>query len=347
MKKTLVLLFTVFNFVIKAQDFQLKDRHLLTYYELISQAENKIIVNDFTDAGNLYKQAFKEFKYPHAKDLQNSMKVALKVNDFKTAYGDYQSLKCLGKEFSKEYIAENFKNPEKYKVKLCKNKINLQLKKKLDSLFEIDQYYRKLSGGNYQAYKNELTKSDSVASTHLLKLIQTEGFPNEYNIGLKMNSNVYYHDFYYIIWHQLASNLYSSQKVNFSNEINKALNLGKIRPDIAGQLLDLNNNTNNYSYFKIFQFIANDGKADCCYTGRDFLAENRTERSVRKISEVNTSRKLIGLSTTEEEVRKNIFFLHNKDYVLSNIAIEGFNFQDPKEAEKLKKLMIKLNDTSY
>lgn len=347
MRQILISLFFIFSFYAKSQNYILRDSTLIKYYNLTNEAENKIIINDLVSANILYQEAFKEFKYPHAKDLQNSMKVALKVKDMEKAYDYYQSLKCLGKNFNNDFFIENFKNPEKYKIKSCENTIDLKYKKTLDSLCEIDQYYRKLSNGNYQAYKKELTKGDSIASTNLLKLIQKKGFPNEYNIGLGSADDMFYQKFYYIIWHQLATNLYSSQKVNFSNEIITTLNKGKIRPDIAGHLLDLNNGTNDYSYFKIYQFISNDGKFDCCYVGKDFLPENRTERSLKKIPEVNAKRKQLGLSTTEEEIRKNIFRLNNKDYILSNIALEGWNFKDPKDIETFKKLMIKLDDTAH
>jgi hypothetical protein len=275
------------------------------------------------------------------------MMVALKTKDLKTAYIHYQTLKCLGKKFESDFVANNLKNTENYEIINCQNIIDLKYKKSLDSLVKIDQYYRKLSGGNYKAYKKELTKSDSITSNNLLKLIQKKGFPNEYNIGLEMKSGVYFHDFYLIIWHQLATNLYSPQQVNFSNEIVKALNNGKIRPDIAGFLLDLNNNTYNYSYFKIYQFVTNDGKNDCCYISEAILPEKRAAGVDIKIKEVNRKRELIGLSTTEEEVRKSIFVLHNKDYVFSNNVIEGWNFNNDSDANFMKKNLIKLDDTAH
>lgn len=347
MKSILVFLFVVVTFTIKAQDYKVKNHNLIKYYKLINAAENKIITNDLASANNLYKEAFKEFNYPHAKDLQNSMYVALRLKDWENAYYNYQSLKCLGKEFSVDFLSKILINIERFKIKPCENKIDLQYKKNLDSLFEIDQYYRKLSGGNYQAYKKELTRSDSIASTKLLKLIQKKGFPNEYNIGLMAADNMFYQKFYYIIWHQLANNHYSSQKVNFSKEIIKALNDGKIRPDIAGQLFDLNNGTKDYSFFKIYQFTVNNEKTDCCYISEAILPERRAAEVNVKIKEINRKRELIGLPTTEEEASKNIFFLNNKDYILSNIAIEGFNFRDSKEVEKFKKYLIKINDTIH
>ncbi|CAI8772197.1 hypothetical protein [Chryseobacterium sp. IT-36CA2] len=347
MRSTLILLFAIISLTISAQDFELKNQYLIKYYELVNEAENKIISNDLADANNLYKQAFKEFKYPHAKDLQNSMNVALRVKDFENAYYDYHSLKCLGKVFDDSFLSENFKNSEEYKIKPCENKTDLQYKKTLDSLYELDQYYRKLSGGNYEAYKKELTKSDSIASTNLLKLIEKKGFPNEYNIGLTSADNMFYQKFYYIIWHQLANNHYSSQKVNFSKEILRALNEGKIRPDIAGQLFDLNNGTKDYSFFKIYQFKVNNEKTDCCYISEAILPEKRASEVNTKIKEINRKRELIGLTSTEEEVKKNIFFLSNKDYVFTSINIEGFQFKNNNDAELFKKYLIKLDDTNH
>ncbi|MGH1516421.1 hypothetical protein [Chryseobacterium sp. JK1] len=347
MKKIFLFLLIVGNLTANAQDFELTNRHLVKYYELINKAEEKIIHIDLASANNLYKEAFKEFQYPHAKDLQNSMNVALKIKDLDEAFSNYQSLKCLGKDVNDDFFSENFKNDKKYKIKPCVNNIDLSYKKSLDSLYEIDQYYRKLSGGNYEAYKNELTKSDSITSTKLISLIQKKGFPNEYNIGLTSADNMFYQKFYYIIWHQLANNHYSSQKVNFSKEILIALNEGKIRPDIAGHLFDLNNGTQNYSFFKVYQLILSKEKLDCCYISEAILPEKRTAEVGVKINEINRKRKLIGLSTTEEEVHKNIFFLSDKKYLFSNIAMEGFQFNNNKDAERFKKYLIRLDDITH
>ncbi|MDR6457534.1 hypothetical protein J2786_000627 [Chryseobacterium vietnamense] len=346
MKNILVFLFIIINFLAHAQDYELINQDLIKYYELTNGAENKIITNDLSVANKLYKEAFQKLKYPHAKDLQNSMNIAIKIGDFQTAYHYYQSLKCLGKEFENDFAADNFKNLDLYKVKPCENKIDLQYKKSLDSLYEIDQYYRKLSGGNYGAYKKELTKSDSTASVQLLKLIQKKGFPNEYNIGLNSANKMFYQKFYYIIWHQLATNLYSSQKVNFSNEIVKALNNGKVTPDVAGQLFDLNNGTKNYSFFKIYQFVKGE-KTDCCYISEAILPEKRAAEVNTKIKEINRKRKLIGLTSTEEEIQKSIFFLNNKDYVFTSITIEGFQFKNNNDAESFKKYLLKLDDINH
>lgn len=345
--KQLIFVFSLLSFFFKAQNFELKNNNLIKYYEIINQAEKNIINNSLDSANQKYKQAFVIFKEPHAKDLNNSMKVALKVKDDEAAYNNYISLKCLGQNFSNDFLKENLINPEKYKVIPCQNKIDLKYRKTLDSLVEIDQYYRKLSKGDYLSYKKQLTKADSITSVNLLKLIKQKGFPNEYNIGLESANIVFFQKFYYIIWHQLSSNLYSPQRVNFSNELIVALNEGKIRPDITGFLLDLNNNTHDYSYFKINQFLTNDGKYDCCYVSKFLLPENRSDKVRCDIERINEKRKQIGLSTTESEVKKNIFLLRNKEYVFLSSTIEGWNFKNDNDVDYFKKGLIKLDDTTY
>ena len=92
-----------------AQNYELKDKTLIKYYKLINEAEKKIINDSLIEADKLYVEAFKVFKYPHAKDLFNSMKVALKTNNMPLAFNNYQTLKCLGKNFDEFFFNENLK----------------------------------------------------------------------------------------------------------------------------------------------------------------------------------------------------------------------------------------------
>ncbi|KFF14447.1 hypothetical protein IW15_03165 [Chryseobacterium soli] len=347
MKQILIGLALIFSFHSNAQTIELKNEKLIAYYEFVNNAEKDILENKLLDANALYAKAFKKFKKPHAKDLYNSMVVSLKVKDSDNAYQQYSSLKCLDYKFKDNFQSENFPNNKKYGEIKCKNKLDYSYKKSLDSLFILDQYYRKLSGGNYTKYQNELTKNDSITSTKLLKLIQKKGFPNEYNIGLESKSKVFFHDFYFIIWHQLATNRYSPQRVNFSKEIVKALNDGKIRPDIAGFLLDLNNGTKDYSFFTIYQFIKNNGESDCCYISSFFTPEKRTDKIKKMVDYVNEKRKKIGLPSSEDELNKNIFLLKNKDYIFLSRTTEGLNFVDENEIERYKVNLIKLDDTPH
>jgi len=342
MKHIISFTFMLIFFSYHAQNYELKDKTLIKYYNLINEAEKKIINDSLIEADKLYAEAFKVFKYPHAKDLFNSMKVALKTNNMPLAFNNYQTLKCLGKNFDEIFFNENFKKNSYSKLLPCKNVIDYNYKKKLDSLYNIDQYYRNLSKGNYGIYKNELTRTDSITSNNLYKIIQEKGFPNEYNIGISSDNETFFHNFYFIIWHQLASNNISSQRVNFSIEINKALNSGKIRPDIAGFLLDLNNGTNDYSFFPIIMFVKNNGNTDCCYIAKSYFPENRNSIVNDKIQFINNKRKSLALPLVEDDVKKNIFYLDNKDYIFFSKTIEGYNFQSENDEEIIKKGLIKI-----
>lgn len=77
------------------------------------------------------------------------------------------------------------------------------------------------------------------------------------------------------------------------------------------------------------------------------FTRKRTEKADLIIKEINRKRKLVGLSTTEEEIHKSIFYLNNKDYVFSNNVISGYNFKNDSDVEIIKKNLIKLDDTTH
>lgn len=352
MKKYSLLLILIFTNFISAQDIELKNPKLIQYYNYINQAEINIIKDKLSKANNFYELAFKTFKFPQAKDLYNSLIVSLKLKKNKEAFNKFHKLECLNYTFKENFITKNFGNLKKIEKKDCNNIIDIDYKKKLDSLFEIDQYYRNISNRNYKKFQKEITKNDSIASKGLYELIQKKGFPNEYNIGLGTSNSLMYHKFYYIIWHQLATNLYSSQKVNFSDEISKALNNGKIRPDIAAQLIELNNGNLAFSsfHFKIFSFneiissLSNKEKEeiDCCYISKYSLKENRDQKFDKSIEEINIRRKKIGLGSLEEELKKNIYNIEKKEYIFSVSSVTSFNFDEENSKKNFKEPLIKI-----
>lgn len=356
----LIVLFLTVNCCAFCQTLELKNEKLIKYYELINKAENDIVNNNLTVANTLYKQAFISIKEPYAKDLYNSMQVALKINDINTAYTHYSSLKCLDYPFDKDFLKKHF-NGVSYKEKECSIKFDIDYKKILDSLHIIDQSNRNLAKGDYTNYQKEITKDDSITSINLLKLIQEKGFPNEYNIGISFKGDVSFQKFYLIIWHQLAENRYSSQQINFSEELNKALNQGKISPENAAFLYDLSNGTTKFSspHFEIMDFLTNNGslepfneqilnktnKTDCCYVHVWFFPKNRNDDGKELVTKINNNRKNIGMSDLDSELDKKIFLIKNEDYIFPRTARYGSAMEDIKSIEMLKKHFIKLNDS--
>lgn len=355
--KNLLLLFVCSCAYLSAQTIELKNKELISYYDLINKAEINIVDNNLVAANNMYNQAFKFLKEPQGKDLYNALQVALKIGDKSNAYSRYHILKCLGYPFETNYISEHFKDEKLPKIK-CSNVIDQPYRKTLDSLLSIDQEYRLLSKGDYKKYQKEITQNDSIASINLLKLIQKKGFPNEYNIGIEDKSDLVLQNFHFIIWHQLGTNKYSSQKVNFSEELNKALNVGKISPQSAAFLYDLNNGSANFSsmHFDILEFITPNGSkepfqdqvanktanSECCFVHEWFFPEKRSDVAIDTVTKLNKSRKQIGLSDLDSELVKLKFILNNKEYIFGNIGLKKSVMENLNQLEYLKKYLIKL-----
>ncbi|WP_062703252.1 hypothetical protein [Chryseobacterium indologenes] len=363
MKLLFTFLFLCIGSFTYSQSQELTNKKLILYYDIINKAENKIVSNNLDSALILYKKAFKTFDHPHAKDLYNSMQAALKIKDTDYALRQYRYLKCLDYPFEEQFLIQNFPDHKKSDDVRCTTTLNSSYKKTIDSLFTMDQYYRKLSGGNYAKYQKEITKNDSIVSVRLLKLIQQKGFPNEYDLGLQSAGKDFSHQFYLIIWHQSSNDKIKPQQVNFSNELIKALNQGKITPDNTAFLLDLSNSTNNYSsrHFDIIEFIKNEGdpdrphdkvtenlkKADCCYVHQWFYPKNRGEQGNILVNPINENRKKLGMSSLDDNLKKKVFTLRHKDFILPQAQIVGMNFQTEEDANKIKKFLLKLNDSHH
>ena len=355
--KKLLLLFVCSCAYLSAQTIELKNKELISYYDLINKAEIDIVNNNLPDANAMYTQAFNVLKEPQGKDIYNALQVALKIGDKGNAYSRYHILKCLRYPFDKNYISEHFKNEKLPKIQ-CSNVIDQPYRKTLDSLLSIDQKYRLLSNGNYKKYQKEITQNDSIASVSLLKLIQKKGFPNEYTIGIEDKSDLVLQNFHFIIWHQLATNNLSSQKVNFSEELNKALNVGKITPQCAAFLYDLNNGSDSFSsmHFNILEFLTPNGskepfhdqvqnktaKSECCFIHEWFFPEKRSEQGNAMVTKINESRRQIGLSDLDSELLKLKFTLSNNEYIFGNIGFKKEALENIKQVEYLKKHLIKL-----
>ncbi|MFC0428779.1 hypothetical protein [Chryseobacterium scophthalmum] len=354
--KSIFVTFFFLSGILSSQSIELRDKTLIKYYESIINAENNIVENNLSKANEFYNIAFATLNEPQTKDIFNSMQVSIKLKDFNDAFQKYNRLKCLGYSFNNDFREKTFKNYNN-KEKDCSKKIDIAYKKTLDSLYDIDQKYRNLSNGDYSKYKQEITISDSVTSLKLLDLFQKKGFPNEYDIGVNTNGDISFQKFYFIIWHQLATNRYSSQKVNFSEELDKALNKGKISPENAAFLFELTNNSNNFSsvHFDILEFFTNSGSTpmreqiinktavgDCCYVHVWFFPERRNEKAIQMVQKINENRKKIGLSDLDTELKKKVFYLKNKEYLFPRLGVMGKEINDLSKVEFLKKSLIKL-----
>ncbi len=346
-----LLFISVFS---NAQIFELKNQQLRKYYELINTAENKIIDGQYKKAFHFYKKAFKINKEPNAKDLYNSLKVAQKIDEKAFVKKQYHKLKCLKFKYLDELkVAENLKvNNAK-----CENTIDENYRKKLDSLVKIDQHCRKISKGDYDEYKREIGKSDSICPLNLLELIKEKGFPNEYNIGLASSNKSFFQGFYYVIWHQLKTQSTGKQQVDFYEEIIKALNQGKISPELSAFLFDLNTGINQFnSIMFIHQFVRSNGSStpiyeqvknktaifDCCYAYKMMFPKTRNETDKKRIQILDENRKKIGLYSIDDDIRKKFFYLKNREFMFPEARIQEHHFQKESDINLFKEDLQKI-----
>ncbi len=351
----LVILHSYFGF---SQVVEITNPDLIKYYEIINRAEISITNQDMKEASHLYREAFENNPQPLGKDLYNSMLVFLKIKNYPHAYKNYSKLKCLQFSFQKNFLENHFPIRFKNKKQRCQINLDYKLKKELDSLYVLDQKYRRLSKGDYAKVRTELTTTDSIASSNLASLIAEKGFPNEYDIGFGSAHAGFSQKFYVIILHQLANNIFSPQVINFSKQLNEALNQGKISPESASFLLDLNNGRNQFfsKHFAINGFVYSNGSnlsiwdqteqgisiRDCCYVTYGFYPEKRTEELHSLVKQLNENRKKIGLCTIDESIKKSEFSLKNKDFFISENTQENHSFDDEKDAHFLRDHMFKI-----
>ncbi|MDO5655562.1 MAG: hypothetical protein Q4G27_05420 [Flavobacteriaceae bacterium] len=345
---TLILLFLLFRMV-GSQSIELKDPNLIQYYQHIHQAEMAIVDNDLEKAHEHYEKAFGFFDEPHAKDLYNDMMVLIHSKKTDLAHEKYQRLNCMDYRFDKDFHNKHFGNQYNSRKTNCNFKIDLEYRMKLDSLHFLDQYYRLLSDGDYDKFAENIEKYDSIVSNELYKLFIKKGFPNEYNIGLSRSSTDFFNGFYIIIVHQLARNSLFPQQVDFSNEINNALNQGKLSPEFAGHLSDLVKGTENFNpiHFDIKEFAFEEEDFECCYVHEWFVPEKRGEKGNQFVEQINENRSKIGMSSIDDLLKKRLYNLRNTDYVFPYSGVVGSQSNDKKYIEFMKKHLIKINETNH
>lgn len=175
-KISILFLFANSNF------FTITDSTLFfNYHENINNAELLLYNNDLQGALESYTKAF-NFLTPTTQDLINASVVA-SLNKNKGYTEEWLSLafsrnlnikvatknKILTRFLGRKRIQEIYKNADR-------SRINIPLRKSIDSLIVIDQKNR--SG------KGDLDKRvDAQNAQFLLNLIKTDGFPTEERIG--------------------------------------------------------------------------------------------------------------------------------------------------------------------
>src|SRR5690606_33630928 len=138
-----------------------------------------------------------------------------------------------------------------------------------------------------------------------------------------------------------------------------ALNEGKISPEYAVFLLDLNNGKSQFfsKQFSINSFIFSNGSevpiydqvknrtavTDCCYVTDGFFPEKRHDTTKKRVLELNENRRKIGLGSIDDVLKKNVFSLNNKEFKFTEMSFDAHSFDKREDAKFLKDHMFKIN----
>jgi hypothetical protein len=327
------------------------------YYDLVNKAEISIVDSNYHIALKSYKGAFKKSTRFFAKDIFNAATCAqiLKKDYLAKSYLLLLSEKGVSLSFIKKskllkgYFRDSIfaASYEKMSKNFHNNLKNKVLVKKLDSLLNSDQYYRRkgLYNGLYKGiYRDSIFAADKANAIALKKIIDDYGFPHEDVIGVtpfgksKYNINSF-EDFLIIILHQTNLNL----TVNFRESLLKAVEEYKITPQNAAFLIGLQEGRDSYGIdkasFRVTLMV------DSLKNHLPDSIKSKIDKWVlKKISskteeELNINRKNINLEPLSDYRKKILYLMRNKktEFIFSDTG--GHSTYATKDLKSIQSLL--------
>lgn len=249
--KTLYMLFVLLFTSLKAQGNP-------QYNFVINKAENLILDNKYNEALENYSKLKSGFTYIYAKDIYNAMICANRQKNWEQTFvwAKLFLSKTSVKEFFNQKKFEEFRKT-KYWKKILKlditDKINITLKKKIDSLVNIDQ-------GKFVLLKEKDVPDiyDVTADIDriLFKLDKEYGGISEDNVGLNITNDTIFS--FLPIYDVLLRHSYQSKKEdsyfnykNKNNSIEKDMFFSNIDFELQPIIF-----YNNQTYFLKEEFLS-------------------------------------------------------------------------------------------
>ncbi len=301
---------------------QLSDS-LLSYYHQINKAELAIIDSNYTLAIEFYQGAFLFNPQPFKKDIYNKAVCAALIKDYNKAYSDFKHLADYSYEINlltkRKELGDFFDS--KYGKKLLKyNKKNIQLynhklRETYDSLYRMDQFFRKKEG-SYDVYGDTIEKIDNSNADVVNQLISKYGFPSQELIGVYPNFD--YNAIRIIVIHNQAGNSFG-QYFNFTEILYDAVYSGKLDSREALQLITGSTGDDYYGFMStglVRHGLDTNGNPEN-------MDDNLSNWGFSKLKdeeeqEYNKRREEIGLCTLEDSRRKTFYYLKDKRFYLTS-----------------------------
>lgn len=303
-----------FHFKIFAKDIP------ISYFHHVDRAEMSIINHNYKEALMSYFLAF-DIADPFVQDIYNAALCADLSNDKKRLKycADLLAERGIGKQyFLKTSIFDQLKQDKDWENLLQKAAINKQkndlsnseIVEAINSLVDCDQFWHNKWAASDQDISSRLHDSvssvDDSLSKELYALFENKGFISEFELGVLLEDDTTISivpSYIIILIHAFEgqSEFSNILKAKFTDVLNRAVKMGRIKPEVVATIYDLNQDSEKRPYYG---------------TGTGFLSLYKNsvylfKSTKSEIDQIDINRKSLNLCSLNNYAKKSIYNLEN------------------------------------
>ena len=278
-------------------------KNIRNYQENINNAELSLIAGNKSIALNEYYTTLIKSEGNFCKDIYNATELTKKDTFFvflnllttKGLTNSYINGLTEFSQFHKDpkWIAF-LKDNQNY------NGINKELKAQIDSLHDIDQFFR-TKDGSYKVYGDTIKQIDRKNMLFMYSLITANEFPGEHDIGVNSVSGDQGYDI--LFHHYTQSTSVNKRLVKITPLLVNLVLQGKILPNKCSDWLEMQDGEFKAGVFGIKSFKINGKQTGYFRPAYDFI---------QKLI-IDEYRKWLCLETLEDYYKKFTFVISNPD----------------------------------
>ncbi|WP_052600369.1 hypothetical protein [Aureispira sp. CCB-QB1] len=166
-------------------EIEYKKEAIQLYYQFVHKAELALIDNEFQIALDNYLLA-EQKRTLFIRDALNALTTSIEIKKYDVAIKFAKQLILKGLPytyFEKKVFFQDFIETQDWaslKNARIESKINLQLRKKIDSLCKRDQEFR----SDYEFYIDTIIAIDTLIKSEVLNIFATHGYPSSELTGI-------------------------------------------------------------------------------------------------------------------------------------------------------------------
>ncbi|MBL4587002.1 MAG: hypothetical protein JKX84_08110 [Flavobacteriales bacterium] len=306
---------------------------LLHYYEYVNKAEMQIVDSNYQQAIALYETGFSFKKHPFGRDMYNHAVCAVLTKEYSKVHSDLKHLIAKGypldslqarSTFNDFFLSKNGKELVKY-AKDYLPQDNVGLREMYDSMFVLDQFYRK-KHGSYAVYGDTIEKIDNANVDLVRALIDEHGFPSQNLIGVYPSFD--YKAFGIMVIHNQFGNRFG-QYFNYTEILYNGIYSGILDVRTAIQLLSGSTGNGDLYGFEFMGLVRHgiEGDTTLALTPWGFYSLKDEKMKL----EIDSKRADVGLCGLLDARVKIVLGLREKRFFLTDAAGKKTNLWSNKK----------------